>query len=213
MEMPPIRVLIADDHPMVRQGLRTFLELSDDIEVVAEAADGEEALAQAEATRPDLLLLDVVMPRRDGLGVLEELNRRGLSYKVIFLTSFLNPEVALQAVQAGAQGYLTKDLDPNALAEAIRRVFHGEPQLHPEVTKRLIARAARGPTPEPKDLLTDRETEILRLIATGMSNREIAGKLFISEKTVKTHISSILDKLQLHDRTQAALYAVREKIV
>lgn len=211
--MAPIRVMITDDHPMVRQGLRTFLELSEDIEVVAEAADGEEALALLPSVQPDVLLLDVVMPRRDGLAVLAEINERGYNVRVIFLTSFLNPEAALQAVQSGAQGFLTKDLEPNALAEAIRRVYLGEPQLHPEVTRRLIARAARGPAAEPKDTLTERELEILRLIATGLSNREIARKLFISEKTVKTHISSILDKLQLHDRTQAALFAVREKIV
>lgn len=211
--MDRIRVLIADDHAMVRQGLRTFLELHDDLEVVGEAIDGEEALALAAQTMPDVILLDVQMPRRDGLGVLAELVKQHLPCKVVFLTSFLNPDVALQAVQAGASGFLTKDVDPNALAEAIRKVQQGEPQLHPEVTKRLIARATRGATPEPKDLLTERETEILRLIASGLSNREIGQKLFISEKTVKTHISSILDKLGLHDRTQAALYAVREKIV
>lgn len=210
-----IRILIADDHPMVRQGLRTFLELHDDLEVVGEAADGEEALQGVHQLSPDVLLLDVMMPRRTGLEVLEELAQQGLECRTLFLTSVLNPDQALKAVELGAGGFLTKDLEPAALAEAIRKVHQGEPQLHPEVTKRLISQAIAAKTrpPEPKDLLTERELEILKLIATGMSNKEIGQQLYISEKTVKTHMSSILDKLNLKDRTQAALYAVREKLV
>lgn len=198
---------------MVRQGLLTFLGLHDDLEVVGEATGGADALQKVEAWQPDVLVLDVVMPDMGGMEVLDELVRRGAQTRVLLLTSFLNLDMALDAVQKGAMGFLTKDLEPEELAEAIRRVFQGEPQLHPEVTKRLISKATAKRTPGPADLLTDRELEILKLLATGLSNREIGAQLFISEKTVKTHISSILDKLQLKDRTQAALYAVRQNLV
>jgi NarL family two-component system response regulator LiaR len=207
----PIRVLICDDHFMVRQGLSTYFELQDDFEVVGEASNGREAVTQAKAKRPDVVLMDLMMPELDGLGALEAL--KGSGVKVIILTSFLDAEKALACIEAGAMGFLTKDIQPADLVDAIRAVRRGEPRLHPEVTKRLMTRALHPTQPAGKESLTPRELDVLRCLAHGMTNREIAEKLVISETTVKTHISSILSKLHLTDRTQAALYAVREKLL
>ena len=209
--MKPIRVLICDDHFMVRQGLSNYFDLQDDFEVIGEAANGREGVEMAKANRPDIVLMDLMMPELDGLGALEEL--KGTGVRVIILTSFLDAEKALAAIEAGAMGFLTKDIQPADLVDAIRAVHRGEPRLHPEVTKRLMFRAVHPAQAAGKELLTARELDVLRCLAQGMTNREIGEKLIISETTVKTHISSILSKLRLTDRTQAALYAVREHLL
>jgi DNA-binding NarL/FixJ family response regulator len=200
----PIRVLIVDDHPAVRRGLRTFLELSEDIDVVGEAADGTQVADLVVATAPDVVLLDMVLPGLDGLGVLAALRERGTAARVLVITSFTDRRSVLPAVRAGARGYLSKDVEPEALVAAVRSVHAGHLLLEPEVTVALLA--------EPPQL-TAREGDVLALVADGRSNREIARALTLSEKTVKTHVSSILLKLGLADRTQAALYAVRSGLV
>jgi DNA-binding NarL/FixJ family response regulator len=201
-----IRVLIADDHPVVRQGLRTFLGVQDDIEVVGEAADGAEAVSRAEALKPDVVLLDLKMPGVDGTTALRELRERGIASKVLVLTSVGEREHVLPVVRAGASGYLYKDVDPQALVQAIRAVHDGHMLFAPEATEAMLAPAPADPG---AGALTEREREVLVQIAQGRSNREIARALVVSEKTVKTHVSNILLKLGLQDRTQAALYAVR----
>lgn len=203
-----IRVLVADDHQVVRQGLRTFLDVQDDIEVVGEAADGDAAVAAAIATRPDVILLDLKMPGVDGVAALRMLRERGSSARVLVVTSFAELDAVVQAVRAGAAGYVNKDVDPAALAAAIRSVHAGHVLLTPEVAAALVAGDV-VPGDAAAARLTEREREVLAEIARGRSNREIARALVLSEKTVKTHVSSILMKLGLADRTQAALYAVR----
>ena len=210
-----IRVLIADDHPMVRQGLRVFLGLQGDIEVVGEAADGAEAARLAADLRPDVLLLDLVMPGVDGLGALDLLAEAGVSVRALIVTSFGDHHGVAPAIRAGACGYLSKDVEPSALAAAIRAVAAGHVLLSPEAAAELAATAqagangaaGNGTNGEPQ--LTAREREVLRLLAEGRSNREIARDLTVSEKTVKTHVSNVLMKLGVADRTQAALWAVR----
>lgn len=209
--MSQIRILICDDHFMVRQGLHTYFELQDDFEVVGEAADGNQAVAMVKELKPDVVLMDLMMPELDGLSALRLL--KGTQVRVIILTSFLDAEKAMACIQEGALGFLTKDIEPADLVDAIRAVHRGEPRLHPEVMKRLMTRTVNPPHPRGKELLTPRELDVLRALAHGLTNREIAEKLVISETTVKTHISSILSKLQLTDRTQAALWAVREKLL
>ncbi|MFG3255453.1 response regulator [Streptomyces sp. NPDC048172] len=208
----PIRVLLVDDHQVVRRGLRTFLEVQDDIEVVGEAADGEEGVARAEELRPDVVLMDVKMPGTDGIEALRRLRECGNPARVLVVTSFTEQRTVVPALRAGAAGYVYKDVDPEALAGAIRSVHAGHVLLQPEVAGALLSEddaygsAGRGPA------LTEREREVLGLIADGRSNREIARALVLSEKTVKTHVSNILMKLDLSDRTQAALWAVRHGV-
>ncbi|MEQ7005361.1 response regulator transcription factor [Actinopolymorpha sp. B17G11] len=209
-EAGPIRVLVVDDHQVVRHGLRTFLDILDDIEVVGEAADGQEAVEQAEALAPDVMLLDLQLPSVDGVEALRMLRDRGNPARVLVLTSFTEPAKVVPALRAGAAGYLFKDVDPDALAQAIRAVHAGQVLLEPEVAAALLRGDAGD---ERAGALTDREREVLAEIARGRSNREIARALVLSEKTVKTHVSSILAKLGLADRTQAALYAVRSGLV
>ena len=209
-----IRVLIADDHAVVRRGLRTFLDLQEDIDVVGEAEDGEEAIAEAERARPDVILLDLVMPRLDGVAAIRGIRERSPSTRVIVLTSFLDDDKLLPAVRAGAAAYLLKDVQPQDLVAAIRTVHGGESELHPAAAARVMAELADdGPQGDPRATLTPRELEVLELIARGRPNKLIARELGIAEKTVKTHVSNLLRKLGLTDRTQAALYAVREGIV
>jgi DNA-binding NarL/FixJ family response regulator len=200
----PIKVLIVDDHPAVRRGLRTFLELTEDIDVVGEAADGLAVAELVAATAPDVVLLDMMLPGLDGLGVLAALRAQGSGTRVLVITSFTDRRSVLPAVRAGARGYLSKDVEPEALVAAVRSVHAGHLLLEPEVTVALLAEPPR---------LTAREGDVLALVADGRSNREIARALTLSEKTVKTHVSSILLKLGLADRTQAALYAVRSGLV
>ena len=201
-----IRVLIADDHAVVRQGLRTFLDLQDDIEVVAEASDGAEALAAAEQHAPDVVLIDLVMPNVDGIEAIRGLRERVPQARAVVLSSFIDDERLLPAVRAGAAGYLLKDVQPQELVAAIRTVHEGGALLHPKVASRLLEEVATDP-------LTPREREVLSLIGRGMANKAIALELSLSEKTVKAHVSSILAKLGVADRTQAALYAVRAGLV
>jgi NarL family two-component system response regulator LiaR len=208
-----IRVLIADDHAVVRRGLRTFLELQDEIEVVGEAEDGEQALVEAERLDPDVVLLDLVMPRVDGLAALHGLRERSPRSRVIVLTTFLDDDKLLPAVRAGAAGYLLKDVEPKELVSAIRTVYAGDALLHPAAAARVMAELVESSRPSPASLLTPRESEVLALIARGQPNKVIARELGVSEKTVKTHVSNVLGKLGVSDRTQAALYAVREGLV
>jgi two-component system, NarL family, response regulator LiaR len=208
-----IRVLIADDHAVVRQGLRTFLALQDEIEVVGEAADGQEALEAAQRLEPDVALMDLVMPRLDGIHAIRAIREASPSTRVIVLTSFVDEDRMLPAVRAGAAGYLLKDVQPQELVRAIRTVHGGEALLHPTVVAKLMEAVAGDGRAGPAEVLTDREREVIALIARGYANKRIAFELGVSEKTVKTHVSNILGKLGLSDRTQAALYAVREGIV
>jgi len=206
-----IRVLVVDDHAVVRQGLRTFLELQDDIEVVGEAADGEQALAAVATLEPDVVLMDLVMPQLGGVGAIERLRETAPATRVIVLTSFLDEDKVLPAVRAGAAGYLLKDVQPSELVRAIQMADRGEALLHPAVAARVLRELAGDTTrAERHALLTARELEVLSLIARGRANKAIAFELGVAEKTVKTHVGHILGKLGLSDRTQAALYAVRE---
>jgi DNA-binding NarL/FixJ family response regulator len=204
-----IRVLLVDDHQVVRRGLRTFLEVQDDIEVVGEAADGDEGVRRAEELRPDVILMDVRMPGTDGIAALRKLRELDNGARVLVVTSFTEQRTVVPALRAGAAGYVYKDVAPDALADAIRSVRAGHVLLQPEVADALLAREEPGGGQGRGGALTDREREVLGLIADGRSNREIARALVLSEKTVKTHVSNILMKLDLADRTQAALWAVR----
>jgi two-component system, NarL family, response regulator LiaR len=209
-----IRVLIADDHAVVREGLRAFLALQEDVEVVAEAADGEEAVSAVERLTPDVALVDLVMPRVDGIEAIRRMRASTPATRVIVLTSFVDEDKMLPAVRAGAAGYLLKDVQPQELVGAIRTVHGGGTLLHPTVVEELVREVSREDARTPADNpLTEREREVLALIARGRANKAIAFELGVAEKTVKTHVSNILAKLNLTDRTQAALYAVREGLV
>jgi NarL family two-component system response regulator LiaR len=207
-----IRVLLADDHALVRQGLRTFLDLQEDIEVVAEAGDGEQAVDAALRTDPDVILLDLVMPRLDGVGALKRL--RETRARTIVLTSFGDDDKLFAALRAGAAGYLLKDVEPAELVRAVRSAHEGQTPLSPTITTRVVEEIAQGGgAPAAVDDLTRRERDVLVLIARGRSNKAIALELGVAEKTVKTHVSHILAKLNLTDRTQAALFAVRHGLI
>jgi two-component system, NarL family, response regulator LiaR len=204
----PIRVLIVDDHAVVREGLRAFLELQDRMEVIGEAGDGREAIEEAERLRPDVILMDLVMPRLDGVEAMRELHEQVPAARVIVLTSFLDDERLVPALRAGAAGYLLKNVEPQELARAIRLADAGEAMIDPAVAARLVdalveVRGDEGPK------LTRREQEVLELIGRGLANKRIALELGIAEKTVKTHVSHVLAKLGVSDRTQAALYVER----
>ncbi|MFJ9026922.1 response regulator [Streptomyces sp. NPDC102274] len=207
-----IRVLLVDDHQVVRRGLRTFLEIQDDIEVVGEASDGAEGIARAEELRPDVVLMDIKMPGTDGIEALRKLRELDNPARVLIVTSFTEQRTVVPALRAGASGYVYKDVDPVALAGAIRSVHAGHVLLQPEVAGALLAQDEPGSGQGRGTSLTEREREVLGLIADGRSNREIARALVLSEKTVKTHVSNILMKLDLSDRTQAALWAVRHGV-
>ena len=210
----PITVLIVDDHPVVRQGLRALLAVQDGIEVVGEAGDGDAALSLAAEHAPDVILLDLKLPGRDGVTVLGELAARGGAARVLVLTSATEPAHASAAVRAGAAGVLYKDVDPDALVRAIRSVHDGHLLLAPEAAGSLMQSAGRaaGRAAGGVDALTRREREVLAELAKGRSNREIARALRVSERTVKAHVSSVLAKLGVQDRTQAALLAVRHEL-
>jgi NarL family two-component system response regulator LiaR len=210
-----IRVLLVDDHAVVREGLRAFLELQDGIEVVGEAADGEEAVAEATRLTPDVILMDLVMPKLDGVGAMRRLRESVPSARVVVLTSFLDDERVLPAIQAGAAGYLLKNTEPAELARAVRAAQAGDAIIDPTVAARLVSALSndRPAGRDPGDQLTRREREVLDLIVRGRSNKRIAFELGIAEKTVKTHVGHVLAKLGVTDRTQAALLAVREGLV
>jgi DNA-binding NarL/FixJ family response regulator len=204
----PIRVLIVDDHAVVREGLRTFLDLQDGIEVVGEAGDGEQAVDEAERLRPDVVLVDLVMPKLDGVQTMRALRERVPSARAVVLTSYLDDERLLPAIRAGAAGYLLKNVQPQELARAVRTAAAGEALIDPAVAARLVEALDDG-RGDRAEQLTPREREVLALLARGFANKRIAAELGIAEKTVKTHVSNVLAKLGVSDRTQAALYASR----
>ena len=209
-----IRVLIADDHQVVRQGLLTFLELQPDIVVVGEAADGLAAVEMVQQLQPHIVLMDLVMPGLDGIAATRKIRAQQPAVQVIVLTSFTEDDKVFPAIQAGAASYLLKDVEPDELVEAIRAVHRGEARLHPDIARKLMEQvthaqpSAHEASPAASEL-TVRELEVVRLVATGKSNQEIARTLVISDKTVKTHISNILGKLDLQDRTQLAIFALK----
>jgi len=207
-----IKVLLVDDHQVVRRGLRTFLEVQDDIQVVGEAADGAEGVARAQELKPDIVLMDIKMPGMDGIDALRKLRELANPARVLIVTSFTEQRTVIPALRAGAAGYVYKDVDPDALAGAIRSVHAGHILLQPEVADALLSQEEANSGQGRGGSLTEREREVLGLIADGRSNREIARALVLSEKTVKTHVSNILMKLDLADRTQAALWAVRHGV-
>lgn len=205
-----IRILVADDHSVVRQGLRMFLALDPDFEIVGEAADGAQAVTMAGELRPDVVLMDLLMPVMDGIQATAIIRRDLPDTEIIALTSVLEDAMVIGAVRAGAIGYLLKDADADELCRAIRAAAAGKVQLSPKAAERLM-REVRAP--ESPEVLTEREVDVLRLLARGRSNKEIASALHITEKTVKTHVSNILAKLGVPSRTQAALHAVRLGLV
>jgi NarL family two-component system response regulator LiaR len=207
----PIRVLVVDDHLVVRTGIRALLATEPDIEVIGEARDGAEAVEEAARLRPDVILMDLVMPQMDGIAAIEQILARQRDSRILVLTSFEADDKIFPAIRAGALGYTLKDFGPAELVRAIQRVYRGESSLHPAIARRVLQELAhppqRPPTSEP---LTEREVAVLRLVAHGESNQEIGVTLGISEGTVRVHMSNILSKLHLASRTQAALYALRE---
>jgi len=207
----PIRVLIADDHAIIRKGIRALLATEPDIEVVGEAKDGWEAVHEAERLQPDVTLMDLVMPRMDGIEAIQRITAHQPDACILVLTSFAADDQVFPAIKAGALGYLLKDSSPEELVSAIHQVYRGESSLHPTIARKVLQELSRPPErSSTAELLTEREVEVLRLVARGFSNQEIAGELVISEATVRTHVSNVLSKLHLASRTQAALYALRE---
>ena len=208
------RVMLVDDHAVVRQGLRTFLDLQDDITVVGEAKDGVEALQIVQELEPDVVLMDLVMPRMDGIETVRRMKALRPHIQIIVLTSFGDDQKVFAAIRAGATGFLLKDVSPQDLAAAIHAARRGEASLAPGIATKLLQEIAIGSNPAAEEhTLTEREYAVLALIAQGRSNRQISEELTISEKTVKTHVSNILTKLHLEDRTQAAIYALKEGLV
>ena len=208
-----IRILIADDHAIVRDGLRALLATESDLELVGEASDGVQAVSKAHALKPDVILLDMMMPRKDGLEALIEIKQDNPEARVIVLTSFSDDEKVFSAIRNGALGYLLKDSSPQDLLQAIHTVANGEGFLSPSIASKVMREINQPPKlPPTKDPITEREVEILQFVAKGLTNDEIAEKLVVSERTVRTHVSNILAKLQLANRTQAALYALKEGI-
>jgi two-component system, NarL family, response regulator LiaR len=211
----PITVLLVDDHEMVRRGVRAFLQTRPDITVVAEAGSGEEAIRLAAEHAPDVALMDLIMPGMDGVEATRRLTARSPRTNVVMLTSYHDDEHIFPAIRAGALSYVLKEVGPEELADAVRKAAAGEAVLHPRVAARVVRElhGARRDEPNAFRELSDRELEVLKLIADGLSNAEIAGRLYVSEKTVKSHVSNILGKLHLADRTQAAVYAWRQGVV
>ena len=211
MSKKPIKLLVVDDQTIVRKGIRALLEQVDDIEVIGEASNGEEAVAQAKRLHPDVILMDLMMPKMDGITAIREIQESQSPARIIALTSFVTEDKVFPAIKAGAMGYLLKDSEPEDLITAIRKVNRGEPSLHPIVAKMVleeISQPVKQPlTPDP---LTEREVDIVRLVARGLSNRQIADQLVIGEATVRTHVGNVLNKLHVANRVQATLYALRE---
>ena len=214
--MDGIRILLADDHPLIREGLRRILEMDPQIEVVGEVGDGQGAINKTRILDPDVVLMDLKMPGTDGVEASRVIRREFPEIRIIILT-VADDDDMLEVIRAGASGYLLKDVEPGELLKAIHTVYEGRPAFHPIVTSRLLGEYNRLSMPVRKDdeisMLTEREKEVLGLIAQGESNKNIARKLFISEKTVKNHITSIFRKLKVEDRTQAAIFAIKKRMV
>jgi two-component system, NarL family, response regulator LiaR len=204
-----IRILIADDHAVVRQGLRALITTEPGMELAGEARDGDEAVTRANTLRPDVILLDLNMPRKDGLMAIREITAEQPNARILVLTSFADDDQVFGAIKAGALGYLLKETEPDELLRAIRDVARGESSLHPSIARKLILELNRPPKEPRGEMLSEREVDVLRLVAQGLANEEIGQRLFISEPTVRAHVSNILSKLHLSNRTQAALYALR----
>jgi len=208
-----IRVFITDDHKIVRKGIRLLLDIEPDFEVVGEARDGIEALTKIATLQPDVILMDLEMPSMDGVETITRLVESKSEARILVLTSFATEEKVFPAIKAGALGYLLKDSGPDDLIQAVRDVYHGQSWLHPKIARMLLQELKVPPQKPPEnspDTLTERELDVLKLIARGLSNQEIAAKLVVSNPTVYSHVSNILSKLHLASRTQAALYALRE---
>jgi NarL family two-component system response regulator LiaR len=214
MTPKPIRVLIVDDHEIVRQGIRAILSESEDIEVVAEASDGLAAIQQVKHTKPDVILMDLIMSNMDGVEAIRRITNQQPEVRILVITTYSGDDMVFPAIKAGAHGYLLKDAGAGQLVEAIHQVHKGEPWLHPDIARKLMQEISQpkpaNPTPDP---LTPREVEVLGLLAKGLENHEIADQLVIAEVTVRSHISRILDKLHLANRVQATLYAMRYGLV
>lgn len=207
----PINVLVVDDHVIVRKGIQALLATEQDIQVIGEATNGAEAITQTEALEPDVILMDLVMPEMDGIEAIRQITDQRAGARILVLTSFATDEKVFPAIKAGALGYLLKDSEPEELVQAIHQVYRGESSLHPAIARKLLQELSRPPQKPPTtEPLTERELSVLKLIAHGLSNQDIADELVISEATVRTHVSNILSKLHLASRTQAALYALRE---
>jgi DNA-binding NarL/FixJ family response regulator len=208
-----IRILIADDHHVVRRGLVFFLKTQKDIEIAGEAKNGAEAVQLADSLRPDLILMDLMMPVKDGIEATKEIKKKhGNDIQILMLTSFSDQNHVIPAIEAGAAGYQLKDIEPDELVASIRKLLSGENSLHPKATNHLLTRISKQDPPHKIHALTKREKDVLAELTKGKSNKEIASSLFITEKTVKTHISNIFSKLEVSDRTQAALYAVKHNL-
>lgn len=213
MNEDPITVVIVDDHALVREGLQSFLELFDEIQVVGEAENGEDAITIVRQEKPDIVLMDLVMSGMDGTEAIRKIKELGLSTKVIVLTSFSDDDRIFAAIKAGASGYLLKDITPRDLLVAIQNVKLGNAQLHPKVAKKLMGEFVERADDFDSRNLSKREMEVVKLLGRGLSNQQIALHLNLSEKTIKTYVSSVLSKLQLSDRTQVAIYAVRKGLI
>lgn len=210
-ESQKIRILVVDDHAIVREGLRWLIATEPGMELVGEAADGVEAVSQARALHPDVILMDLVMPRKGGIEAIGEIKHENPEALILVLTSFAEDQQIFPAIKAGALGYLLKDTSPKELLRAIRDIYRGTPSMHPTIALRVIQELQRtSELPPTVDPLTEREVDVLKLVAKGMTNENIAKALFLSERTVRTHVSNILRKLHLANRTQAALHALRE---
>ncbi|MGD9375426.1 MAG: response regulator transcription factor [Anaerolineae bacterium] len=214
MDQPKIRVLVVDDQVIVREGISLLLSQVEGIEVVGEAGDGQQAIAQAEALNPDVILMDLVMPGMDGIEATRQITAACKDARVLVLTSYAGDDKVIPAIEAGAQGFLLKDSSPADLLRAIRHIHEGRSSLDPAIASQVLLEIKQpAQPPPPPDPLTERELEVLRLVATGLSNTEIAGQLVITEATVRSHVSNILGKLHLSNRVQATLYALQEGII
>ena len=210
MSKQSIKILIADDHPLVREGLRGLIATEPDMELIGEASDGDEAVKLAHSLQPDVILLDLVMPNKTGIEAIIEIKQDDPDARILVVTSFGEDENVFPAIKAGALGYLLKDSSPRELLDAIREVYRGEPSLHPSVALKLIRELNQPSPPNEGTPLTEREVEVLKLVAQGLSNHEICETLVIAERTVSKHVSSIIEKLHVSNRTQVALYALKE---